>query len=335
MCSVFSERSGEEPAGSAWAVRRHLLFELPLPWPEYFMEARSAPDGLPAMMEQVYKDLHWSAVPGMIGIAPDDAYSIPGKTRVFHYTLPEPRVAGSYRCDAYAVEPGDLLEMLKSLIYDPASTSFAAARIPHDPRTRDLLVCTHGTVDVCCATLGAPIYKLMRAMADQAGTPTRVWRSTHFGGHRFAPTALDLPTGHYWGRLSATNVSGLIHRNKPAIDYRPLYRGSTSLPSERWQRAEAELFEEAGWAWFDTVFTAIEGDPSPTDGGEVTFRFGHPAAGTGEVTLRLTPNGFIPTRGASNSPEIYEAPQYIVTKTREEPAGILARIAQSQFEGSV
>ena len=83
------------------------------------------------------------------------------------------------------------------------------------------------------------------------------------------------------------------------------------------------------------MFSAIEGDPSPSEGGDVTFQFTHPSAGTGEVTLHLTPNGFIPTRGASNSPEIYEAPQYIVTKTREEPDGILARIAQSQFTGSV
>jgi hypothetical protein len=333
FCSTFSERSGEEPAGSAWAVRRHLLFELALPWPEYYMEAKGAPAGLPEMMEQVYKDLHYSEVPGLIAVAPDPAYAIPGKIRMFHYTLPDGQISGTYTCSAYAVDPDHLLDAIRSFIYSPSDSSLAQHQIPHDPATRDLLVCTHGTVDVCCATFGAPVYKLMRAMADQASSPVRVWRSTHFGGHRFAPTALDLPTGHYWGRLKADNVSGLIHRNRAAIDYRPLYRGSTSLSNVFWQRAEAELFAEAGWGWFDTRFTSVIGDPTEQDGGAVTFRFEHPTCGHGEVEITLKPNGTIDTRGATESPEIYAAPQFLAQKTREEPPGILARIARTSFVG--
>ncbi len=335
FCSTFSERTGEEPAGSAWAVRRHLLFELALPWPEYYMKAKAAPAGLVEMMEKVYADLHWSVVPGINAIAPDPAYAIPGKVRMFHYTLPEPRLAGTYACEAYAVDPERLLDAIRAFIYDPADPMLAEFRIPHDPQSRDLMVCTHGTVDVCCATFGAPVYKLMRAMADQAATPTRVWRCTHFGGHRFAPTALDLPTGHYWGRLKADNVAGLVHRNRPAIGYRPLYRGSTSLENPFWQRAEAELFAAAGWGWFDTSILAVEGDPTETEGGSVTFRFNHLIAGNGEVDILLTPNGVIQTRGATDSPETYDAPQFIATKTREEPAGILARIAETSFTGTL
>ena len=31
--------------------------------------------------------------------------------------------------------------------------------------------------------------------------PDEVWECTHLGGHRFAPTALVLPTGYSYGRL--------------------------------------------------------------------------------------------------------------------------------------
>lgn len=65
-------------------------------------------------------------------------------------------------------------------------------------RERDplLLVCTHGRRDRCCAVDGRA---LATAVAD-AGEP-HVWECSHLGGHRFAPTALVLPTGYAYGRL--------------------------------------------------------------------------------------------------------------------------------------
>jgi hypothetical protein len=61
-----------------------------------------------------------------------------------------------------------------------------------------LLVCTHGRRDRCCALDGRALTK---ALVD-AGEP-HVWESSHLGGHRFAPTALVLPTGYLYGRLDA------------------------------------------------------------------------------------------------------------------------------------
>lgn len=65
------------------------------------------------------------------------------------------------------------------------------------PNTSDslLFVCTNGARDACCATVGR---KLAVALADNLA----VWECTHLGGHRFAPTALALPTGNVHGRLT-------------------------------------------------------------------------------------------------------------------------------------
>lgn len=68
-----------------------------------------------------------------------------------------------------------------------------------------LLICTHGRRDRCCALDG-------RALALAIGDAD-VWECSHLGGHRFAPTALVLPTGYLYGRL---DVSTAVSARKAA-----------------------------------------------------------------------------------------------------------------------
>jgi hypothetical protein len=65
----------------------------------------------------------------------------------------------------------------------------AAAGVP-------LLICTHADRDHCCGVDGRDLVDALVV----AGEPD-VWESSHLGGHRFAPTALVLPTGYLYGRL--------------------------------------------------------------------------------------------------------------------------------------
>ena len=60
-----------------------------------------------------------------------------------------------------------------------------------------LLVCTNARRDVCCAVRGRPV-----ALQAAAERPGQVWECSHTGGHRFAPTAVLLPHGQTWARLS-------------------------------------------------------------------------------------------------------------------------------------
>ena len=60
-----------------------------------------------------------------------------------------------------------------------------------------MLICAHGRRDVCCAVRGRALAATV-AETDPAGG---IWESSHLGGHRFAPTALVLPTGYAYGRL--------------------------------------------------------------------------------------------------------------------------------------
>jgi hypothetical protein len=65
-----------------------------------------------------------------------------------------------------------------------------------EPAPPQLLVCTNGARDTCCARLGRPV-----AATAARQLPGRVWEVTHTSGHRFAPTTVLLPSGSLHGRV--------------------------------------------------------------------------------------------------------------------------------------
>ena len=143
-------------------------------------------------------------------VAPDAEYSRPGFRRVIHYTRPDPPFT-RYDQREYLVPEGQLGALLWALYETPADLSrFEPYRVAA-ANVRDLLVCTHGTVDVACAKFGYPLYKYLRQ--QHAGDHLRVWRVSHFGGHVFAPTLLDLPTGHLWAYVEAAQADQIAARS--------------------------------------------------------------------------------------------------------------------------
>lgn len=93
-----------------------------------------------------------------------------------------------------------------------------------------LLVCTHGRRDRCCALDGRALVGAVTSGCP--GIARYVWESTHLGGHRFAPTALVLPTGYLYGRLDpATAID--VHKAAAHGEMEPLLcRGRSTWPAE-------------------------------------------------------------------------------------------------------
>jgi hypothetical protein len=323
FCSTVSEANGEDPAGSAWAIRRYVMVELPLPWLYNSLQSRHAPSGLEEFLVDAYGKMEepW----GFIGVAPDPDYSIDGTTRIIDLRQGD-ALASAYHRDTYIVPTDRAVEFLHMIAFDPDNPELLATREPDDQVSREFFICTHAAIDVCCATIGYPMYKLLRMMADQAETPTRVWRCTHFGGHRFAATAFEAPQGRYWGRLKAQMLAQLMHRQHPASDLRQHYRGWAALDGQLLQLAEAELFAGAGWGWFDASISDIDGDASEETGGVLTFAFTHPETGAAEVDVEITPKGSVQTMDASRSPELRDAPQYTARIVAQRPAGCLDQL---------
>lgn len=244
LCSVIAREQGTDPIGSAWGVRRMLALELPLPWPEDYFEARAFPAGLGDTLVALW-DRHLDT--GMVALAPDKAYSREGWTRVLDFTFPEPP-----RAKAAAAEyllPQERLGEFLPLLFDGDPAALTVPEVEQAAYAgRDLFVCTHGTVDACCALFGYPLYRDLRRFAEASGA-CRVWRSSHFGGHRFAPTLIDFPEGRCWGFLSPEQGEALIGRRGEAAALRELYRGWQGYEEPQAQVLEREALMREGWPW--------------------------------------------------------------------------------------
>ena len=67
-----------------------------------------------------------------------------------------------------------------------------------------------------------------------------VFDSSHIGGHRFAPTMIDFPSGRAYGQLTIEEIPDYFESRKLGMVYAQAYRGSVFLPDLE-QVAEAYL----------------------------------------------------------------------------------------------
>jgi hypothetical protein len=149
----------------------------------------------------------------------------------------------------YSVPEGELGGLLWALFEARDDLPrFETYRTPEADAIRDVLVCTHGTVDAACARFGYPLYKDLRD--NHANENLRAWRVSHFGGHVFAPTLMDMPTGHYWAYVEGTQAREIVTRSGAVGDLRGHYRGWAGLESGFLQAAERDLWQMHGWGWF-------------------------------------------------------------------------------------
>lgn len=90
-----------------------------------------------------------------------------------------------------------------------------------------MFICTHSGRDRCCAVHGRA---LVTALADDVRSVAEIWECSHLGGHRFAPTALVMPTGIVYGRLTPTAASVIRHNLPPRLIDLDHCRGRSAFP---------------------------------------------------------------------------------------------------------
>jgi hypothetical protein len=132
----------------------------------------------------------------------------------------------------------------------------AAGRAGHGERVDGpmLLVCTHGSKDMCCAVLGRP---LATGLAEDY--PENVWEVSHVGGDRWAGNLLVVPDGYLHGQLDPAK-GGLVAKAAMSGQVYPDYlRGRTSATSGWAQAAEIALRRHTGFAGADDVLATEVG----------------------------------------------------------------------------
>lgn len=106
-----------------------------------------------------------------------------------------------------------------------------------------LLVCTNAKRDQCCSRFARPVLDALDDLPRE-----QLWESSHLGGHRFAATALVLPTGQALAGLdepAAREALELAAGRELWPGGRRRDRGRSCLTPER-QAAEAWALEEWG-----------------------------------------------------------------------------------------
>jgi hypothetical protein len=188
---------------------------------------------------------------------------------------------------------------------------------PVEISTRDILVCTHGSHDKCCAKYGNVFYRqAVETVAQLSLERVRVWQASHIGGHRFAPTAIDFPEGRYYGRLNPIAFAAILQRSGDIDWLNRVYRGWGILPHPV-QVLERKLIQIYGWDWFnhqvtgqileqseDERFSQVELTLSTSNGAVVSYRADVVADDSKSICVR----------GSCDSPESCVMPEYDVQK---------------------
>ena len=191
-----------------------------------------------------------------------------------------------------------------------------------------MLVCTHGTVDAACARFGYPLYNYLRI--HHADETLRVWRVSHFGGHVFAPTLMDMPLGYTWAYVEALQAEQIVAQRGPVETLRGHYRGWAGLEDGFLQAAEREMWQREGWHWFETsksgTILAQDSDVEPPHWADVRIEFAtQEASGVYEAHVEVYQH--VETEHSTNEAQTYPYPQYRVTRLEKRcsPEGVSSR----------
>ncbi|BAB74316.1 sucrase ferredoxin [Anabaena sp. FACHB-709] len=248
FCSEISQANGEDPIGTAIAVEQYLIIEAAQPWPiPIWIEPDPMPQGVIEALNFIWEG---GGTVRQLAIAPDKEYSHPGYTRVIYYRRPA-KFFAQFEKQEFIVPHALLGSLALALLKNPEELPNFNQYRQQTNHIREILVCNHGNVDAACSRFGYPIYQKLRSeYAAATNSNLRFWRCSHFGGHEFAPTLVDLPQGQYWGHLKPEILDLLVLRNGSVKELYPYYRGWGGLSFFE-QIAEREIWMLEGWKWLE------------------------------------------------------------------------------------
>lgn len=244
-CSYWARVNEVDPVGTAGDYLGYLLVEWPLPWPQDV----AAVSELKAVEELLHgRRTRLQAL-------------VPTRRELLRVALYE-RVDGAFsgyvgravECEVEEMVWRDSAVVRQDRAGIGASVAEAAELLLKGEgevvTQREVLVCTHGRRDRCCGSMGTELFQSALVAGGLDGV--RLGRTSHTGGHRFAPTAVVLPEGTLWGYLDSDALRRVAHRKGPLDDLLPRFRGSSGLGVPAVQALERSVLAEIGWTLFST-----------------------------------------------------------------------------------
>ncbi|MBD2773531.1 sucrase ferredoxin [Iningainema tapete] len=242
FCSDHSKQAGEDIIGSASNHQTYILVECPQPWLGETFNSKWVSENLRTLVEEVKQ----AKLPiRFLLIANSVSHKADSTTLLIYHR--KDGLGNGYRKLEFKLKN---IEQVATVVRRWLKNGNSDEQV-ETKASRDILICTHGSVDMCCARYGTPFYhQAANAVANLGINNVRIWKSSHFGGHRFAPTAIDLPEGRYYGVLDADSFNSILTRTGNITCLNKVYRGWGILSSEL-QVLEREIMLQHGWDWFD------------------------------------------------------------------------------------
>lgn len=254
FCADNSRQLQEDMIGTATNYQTYILVECPTPWTYEAFNSKWVPDNLRILVEEVKR----AKMPiCFLLIANDQSHGVKDTTLLI-YQQQKGLIKG------YSKQEFKLPNIEKAAgVVSKYLAGFNTDYEIETPSSRDILICTHGSHDQCCARYGNPFYFYAQNYAqnyaenkiyDLQSNQVRIWKSSHFGGHRFAPTAIDFPQGRYYGILDQNTFPSILNYSGDIECLNKIYRGWGILPNPL-QILEKELILRLGWDWFNYKVT--------------------------------------------------------------------------------
>ena len=244
FCAEQSRESGVDIIGSASEHQIYVAIECSPPWASNDMESKGIPDNLRELSEAIYDDYDRFQTRFLLIHSEHLKQEDYTRLLIFHkqsglsnrYAKREFHLA-----DIQAAAP-----LIKRYLMEEPIDG-----LPIEDSTRDILICTHGSRDRCCARFGNSIYHQAQKVVDDLSLGNiRIWQASHIGGHRMAPTAVTFPDARYYGYLTPESISSILTQTGDLDWITQQYRGCGMLP---WavQVLEREIILSHSWEWFN------------------------------------------------------------------------------------
>lgn len=283
-CATVARTLGETPEGTATPMRSWVLIEHPEAWAKDVAD-RVLRDALPPPRQRELAELRRRhGLRPLLIRRPGYRAGPPARRTV---------LLGNAHPGRRWLEQVELTDLRELADLDLAAVAGGAGGVGRPVTGAVFGVCTHGSKDLCCATLGRPVAK---ALHDAA--PGRVWETTHLGGDRFAGNVLVLPGGFLYGHVTPTSAARLAAAADDDRVLPELLRGRTSV-GMRAQVAEIAVRRVTGLHGLDDVEPLSEDETGlivvRAGGARMGVRLGrHPlgVGGTSRCAGPTTPCGY-------------------------------------------
>ncbi len=275
-CADHARRHAIDPGGTAIRADRVVLVETGLPWPKPVFDH-------PTLREigPLFKSA--SRPTRLLACQPDDRST----TGVWVFDRSDGATGVSITRERRfeVTSPNELLELCDCLAAESSGDLLTSGAVQPtfdgSMTVPAVLICTQGSHDVCCGSDGARLAMACENLAspDEA-EPLRVFRVSHTGGHRFAPTAMTLPDGRMWAYLGADMLADIVGAAGDPAHLAQYCRGWWGAERGPGQVAERAVFAEVGFTLDRSARTVIESSPG-------TFTVEAGEAGSWTVAVEL------------------------------------------------